>query len=933
MIYALPSQKQKYFMAITLPHRPNADLLEANYERWRKDPAAVDGVWAAFFEGFELGNASSKNGTGQPALPSTGAGSVSVTDSHWQSRVDQLVLSYRSLGHLKAHTNPLSTTAPDAPLLSLESLGFVPAELDRSASTALFGGSQPISLRELIAKLETVYCRHIGVEFAHIENPTVREWVRERFETAAATLPVAAETQKQMLRQILSVESFEKFLHTRFVGQKRFSIEGGESLLVALYGILENCPQHKVEEIVMGMAHRGRLSVINDFLQRPVSVMFAQFSENYMPDTVAGDGDVKYHLGYKTKRQLPGGYEVSVRLASNPSHLEAVNPVVQGMARARQHVRGDSAERSRVVAVLIHGDAAFAGQGVVAETLNMSQLEGYRTGGTIHLVVNNQIGFTTSPADARSSRYCTDVGKMISAPVFHVNGDDPIAVRVCSEIALEYRQKFKSDVILDIVCYRRHGHNEGDEPLFTQPVMYREISAHQTLGTIYRQDLLSRGVLTNEQASEFDAEFQARYESAFAEVKAAEQNKDLTKYSHSNVVFQPPFSHAPAETAISKSAFDDVCKALTSVPDDFRMLPRLKKFFLEKREQVWKDGHGFDWAFGEALAFGSLLAEGTPVRLSGQDCRRGTFSHRHAVLYDETNRERYTPLQHVAQKQGRFNVYNSLLSETAVLGFDYGYTLHFPELLCLWEAQFGDFGNGAQIIIDQFLAAGESKWQRPSGIVLLLPHGYEGQGPEHSSGRVERFLQLAAEDNMQVCNFTTPAQYFHALRRQMKREFRKPLIVMTPKSLLRAPECVSSEEEFISGHFQEILPGPLAGPAGKVTRVVFCSGKVYYDLLKRRDSNKITDVALVRVEQLYPLHTAKIQEVLKPFSKAKTFVWCQEEPENMGAWSFIRNQLADIVGKPLHYAGRDGASSPAVGALALHKIEQHALIEAAFSKA
>ncbi len=921
-------------MATTLPHRPNADLLEANYERWKKDPAALDGVWAAFFEGFELGNATSKNGAGQSngAAKSSGVGgSVVAGDAQWQSRVDQLVYSYRSLGHLKAHTNPLSASAPDAPLLSLESLGFSADELDRPASSALLDNARVFSLRELIARLEAIYCRHIGAEFAHIENPIVREWVREKFEAVAATLPVVPETQKQMLRQILSVESFEKFLHTRFVGQKRFSIEGGESLMVALHGILENCPQYKIEEIVMGMAHRGRLSVINDFLQKPVSVMFAQFSENYMPDTVAGDGDVKYHLGYKTKRQLPGGYEVSVRLASNPSHLEAVNPVVQGMTRARQHVRGDSVERSRVVAVLIHGDAAFAGQGVVAETLNMSQLEGYRTGGTIHLVVNNQIGFTTSPADARSSRYCTDVAKMISAPVFHVNGDDPISVRICTEIALEYRQKFKSDVILDIVCYRRHGHNEGDEPLFTQPVMYREISAHPTLGAIYRQDLLSRGVLSKEQASELDAEFSARYESAFAEVKEAEQNKNLTKYSHSNVVFQPPFSHAPAKTKISKATFDNVCKALTTIPSDFRMLPRLKKFFLEKRQQVWKEGQGYDWAFGEALAFGSLLAEGTPVRLSGQDCRRGTFSHRHAVLYDETNRERYTPLQHVAKKQGRFNVYNSLLSETAVLGFDYGYTLHFPELLCLWEAQFGDFCNGAQIIIDQFLAAGESKWQRPSGIVLLLPHGYEGQGPEHSSGRLERFLQLAAEDNIQVCNFTTPAQYFHALRRQMKREFRKPLVVMTPKSLLRAPECVSVETDFTEGSFQEILPGPLAGPAGKVTRVVFCSGKVYYDLLKHRDANKITDTALVRVEQLYPLHMDKIQEILKPFPKAKTFVWCQEEPQNMGAWSFIRNQLSDLVGKPLFYAGRDAASSPAVGAMSLHKIEQHALIEAAFA--
>lgn len=494
-------------MAITLPHRPNADLLEANYERWKKDPNTVDSVWAAFFEGFELGNATSKNGVvsgGNGSKKSNTGGDASFGDAQWQSKVDSLVHSYRSLGHLKAHTNPLSKTPPEAPLLSLDALGFTPSDLDKTAASVHFKNGQSQTLRELIANLEAIYCRHIGAEFAHIENPTTREWVRETFESAAAQFSVPAPTQKRMLRQILSVESFEKFLHTRFVGQKRFSIEGGESLMVALYGVLENCPQHKVEEIVMGMAHRGRLSVINDFLQKPVSVMFAQFSENYMPDTVAGDGDVKYHLGYKTKRQLEGGAEVSVRLASNPSHLEAVNPVVQGMARARQHVRGDSGDRSRVIPILIHGDAAFAGQGIVAETLNMSQLEGYRTGGTVHLVVNNQIGFTTSPADARSSRYCTDVAKMINAPVFHVNGDDPVAVRICAEIALAYRQKFKSDVVLDIVCYRRHGHNEGDEPLFTQPVMYREISAHPTLGTIYRQELLSGGILTKEEATELD---------------------------------------------------------------------------------------------------------------------------------------------------------------------------------------------------------------------------------------------------------------------------------------------------------------------------------------------------------------------------------------------------------------------------------------------
>ena len=504
-------------MATTLPHRSNADLLESNYEQWRLNPTSVDTAWAAFFEGFELGNAIQKNGGG----PQSAAVPAGAADAGWQTKVDQLVLSYRSLGHLKAHTNPLSSTPPQVDLLELKAFGFAPTDLDRQVSSSLFRNGQVLRLSDLIGALESIYCGRIGAEFTHIDNPTVREWVRDRFESLGAAHAISADTQRRMIRQILSVESFEKFLHTRFVGQKRFSIEGGESLMVALYGVLESCSRHKVEEIVMGMAHRGRLSVINDFLQKPISVMFAQFSENYVPDQVGGDGDVKYHLGYKTKRELPDGHQVSVRLSPNPSHLEAVNSVVEGIARARQHVRHDSEERSRVVAVLVHGDAAFAGQGVVAETLNMSQLEGYRTGGTIHIVVNNQIGFTTLPADARSSRYCTDVAKMISAPVLHVNGDDPVAVRMCAELALDYRQKFHADVVLDIVCYRRHGHNEGDEPLYTQPVMYREISAHPTLGTLYRQQLLGNGILTADEAAVLDREFEAHYESALQEVKTS----------------------------------------------------------------------------------------------------------------------------------------------------------------------------------------------------------------------------------------------------------------------------------------------------------------------------------------------------------------------------------------------------------------------------
>ncbi len=915
-------------MAISFATRFNADLIDQNYEKWRKDPASVDSTWAAFFEGFELGSVAQKNGA--PAAQKNG--SVTHEDVPLQTRVDGLVYAYRTLGHTIAHVDPLSQNRPENPLLSLRELGFEEKDLDLTVSSKFYLGGKKMKLREMISSLEKIYCGHISVEFMHIQNPRVRNWVRDRIETRPDDYGQGADVHLRMLRRILSVESFEHFLHTRFVGQKRFSIEGGESLIAALYGILESCPKHKVEEIAMGMAHRGRLSVIREFLGKSLGAMFAEFSENYIPDTVAGDGDVKYHLGYTTRRQVADGYEVELRLSANPSHLEAVNPVVQGMARARQRVRQDTENRSKVLAVLIHGDAAIAGQGIVAETLNMSQLPGYRIGGTVHLVINNQIGFTTSPADARSSRYCTDVAKMIEAPVFHVNGDDPEAVRYCAELAFEFRQQFKSDVVVDIYCYRRHGHNETDEPLFTQPLLYAEIESHRSVGTLYKQKLLDAGVLKAEDAQALAKEIEDRYEAAFVEVKQAEANKNLNRFSESNAVFQPPYSHAPVDTAITKETLDRLCKSLTTVPESFRVVPRLKKFFLEKRAQAARNGGPFDWAYAEALAFGSLLAEGTPVRLSGQDSRRGTFSQRHAVLYDEKTRERYIPLQNLDPNQARFCVYNSLLSENAVLGFDYGYSLNYPQLLCLWEAQFGDFVNGAQVIIDQFIASAESKWQRPSGIVLLLPHGYEGQGPEHSSARLERFLQLCAEDNIQVCNLTTPAQYFHLLRRQMKRAFRKPLVLMTPKSLLRHELCVSKAEDFTNDRFHEVLPGPLLDTAEKVTRVIFCCGKVYYDLLKYREAQKRSDIAIIRIEQLYPLDEAQIKEAVKPFANAKTFVWCQEESQNMGAWTYIGWQLRRLLEPNLvWYAGRNASASPAVGAKALHDKEQKLLLEDAFT--
>ena len=911
-------------MAISFATRFNADLLDQNYERWRNDPTSVDPTWSAFFEGFELGAGQSKNGA--PTRPD-GA----VPEAPLQTRVDGLVYAYRTLGHTIADLDPLAKVRPENPLLKLRELGFDEKDLDLTVSSRFFLGGQQMKLREMIASLATIYCGHIGAEFMHIQNPRVRNWVREKLERRAPDTSVPAEIQKRVLRQLAKVESFEHFLHTKYQGQKRFSLEGGESLIIALYGVLENCRERGVEELCMGMAHRGRLSIIAEFLRKPFKLIFTEFSENYIPKTVAGDGDVKYHLGYVTLRKPKGGGEVEVRLSANPSHLEAVNPVVQGMTRARQRIRKDIVERAKVVAILIHGDAAFAGQGIVAETLNMSQLQGYRTGGTIHLIVNNQIGFTTLPADARSTYYCTDVAKMIEAPILHVNGDDPLAVRACAELALEFRQQFKRDIVIDIYCYRRYGHNEADDPVSTQPTMYADIETHPSVGTLFERRLIENGIVTPEEAAALHKEMDDRHEKALADVKAAEKDQGSDKFTGSTAVAQPAYSHDPIETGVPEEVLAKVVRALTTVPIGFKVQPKLKNFLLAKRAKIWADGGPFDWSYGEALGIGSILLEKTAVRLSGQDCRRGTFSQRNAYLYDQKTGESYCGLKSIDPEQGQLCIYNSLLSEEGVLGFDYGYSLNYPQMLCLWEAQFGDFANGAQVIIDQFISCAESKWQRPSSIVLLLPHGYEGQGPEHSSARLERFLQLCAEDNMQVCNLTTPAQYFHVLRRQVKRPFRKPLVLMTPKSLLRLEAATSRATDFTKDRFHEILPGPLLGEATEVERVVFCSGKIYYDLLKYRNERQLKNVAFVRVEQLYPLHHAEITACLKEYPKADTFVWCQEESENMGAWSHIAPQLRRILGKEPLYAGRAASASPAVGSLAIHKREQQCVVEEAVS--
>jgi 2-oxoglutarate dehydrogenase E1 component len=925
-------------MRTTIAARANLELIDENYRRWQENPASVDPSWSAFFEGFELGNLPQKNGAAVAAAPRAG-----VRESPLQARVDGLVYAYRTLGHTIARVNPLAEKRPENPQLSLRELGFSEKDLDLRVSSKFFLDNEETKLREMIARLEKIYADSIGAEFMHIQNTRIRNWVLHRLESRPDKRHTARAVQIALLRALLEAESFEVFLHSRYVGQKRFSLQGAESLMVILDTVLHKCPAAGVEEICMGMAHRGRLNVLANFLKKSLRIIFTEFSDNYIPELVSGDGDVKYHLGYHTVRKLSSGAEVEIRLSANPSHLEAVDPVVEGTARARQRIRGDTEHRRKVLPLLIHGDAAFAGQGIVAETLNMSQLHGYGTGGTVHVVVNNQIGFTTLPEDARSSMYATDIAKMIEVPIFHVNGDDPLAILFVSQLAIDFRQEFGRDIVIDMYCYRRYGHNEGDEPAFTQPDLYAKIDKHPSAAQLYKRELLEAGILSEDDSASLETEFDLRLEMALDNVREIEKEKAgaQAKFKESTAIFQPDYTSSSVSTAISEKTLKTIVDALTHVPDDFNVQPKIKRIVLEHRRKVFESGGPFEWHYAELLAFGSLLLEGTPVRLSGQDSARGTFSTRHAILYDAKTGAPYVSLMHLAEKpasaearagrQARICIYNSPLSEAGVLGFDYGYSLDYPSLLCLWEAQFGDFVNGAQTIIDQFIVSAESKWQRPSGIVLLLPHGYEGQGPEHSSARLERFLQSCAEDNIQVCNLTTSAQYFHVLRRQMKRKFIKPLIIMTPKSLLRADFASSRAEEFTSGKFEEILGSPKAGPAEKMERVILCSGKVYYDLLNYRAEKEIDNAAIIRVEQLYPLAEKKLREMMKPYPKNAKLVWCQEESQNMGAWSFIEPRLRKMFGREIAYAGRAASASPAVGALVLHKRRQAALVADAFS--
>jgi 2-oxoglutarate dehydrogenase E1 component len=932
----------------SLPTHANASVIEAAYEAWLKDHNSVDPTWRAFFQGFALAS----NGT--PPLTALAAAmgdetrkdaTAPIIDSLKQSRVHHLINTYRSIGHLEAHLDPLSDAPAPHPKLALDHLHLGENDLDTVFDIGTYLGGGQMKLRDIISNLRLTYCGYVGVEYMHIQDSEVRTWLQEKMETSRNQPDFSKAERIRILRRVHKAELFERFLHTKYVGQKRFSLEGGETMIAAVDSIIEACPDCGVAEVALGMAHRGRLNILTSVMRKSFDVLFEQFSENYIPDAVGGDGDVKYHLGYEAVLETASGKKVEIRLAANPSHLEIVNPVVEGKARARQRIRGGREFRHTVLPLLIHGDAAFAGQGVVAETLNFSQLPGYRTGGTLHIIVNNQIGFTTVPSEARSTRYCTDVAKMIEAPIFHVNGDEPESVCMIAELALAFREKFARDVVIDMYCYRKHGHNETDEPAFTQPLLYKKIATHPQISAVLSQELIAAGIITPEEAEAIKAEYLGALEKNLEKAKAAETAKtaeraalEQRKFVGSTAVFQPDYHFKPVPTHVTPAALERVVQGLTTLPADFKPNPKIKRF-LDARLHAFQGGGPIDWGFAEALAFGTLLMEGTPVRLSGQDCERGTFSHRHAVLHDAETDSTYAPLKHLSAEQAQFCVYNSLLSEAAVLGFDYGYSLDYPSMLCIWEAQFGDFGNGAQVVIDQFISSGESKWQRTSGIVLLLPHGYEGQGPEHSSARLERFLQLCAENNIQVANITTPGNFFHALRRQMKREFQKPLIVMSPKSLLRHPAATSQIQEFTGQNFQEVIDDAaytgsettaLSAGAVAPARLILCSGKVYYDLDDYRVKHKVTDTAIVRVEQLYPLHRKRLEEIATKYAGAK-LVWAQEESENMGAWSWIAPQLEDVFGRKPLYAGRDASASPAVGSLALHKIELAAFLKQAYT--
>jgi 2-oxoglutarate dehydrogenase E1 component len=881
-----------------------------------------------FFAGLE---ASGNGGNGKAVYPAPLPPGVSRAAGPTIGVFD-LIHSYREYGHLIAKLDPLGHNPESHPLLEVSEFGFGDADLDRSVDCPTFNGCDRARLGELVRLLRETYCGTIGVEYTDIFDKDQRSWLERRIEPTLNRPSLSADERKNVLLHVTAAERFEQFLHTKYVGQKRFSLEGGESLIPMLDELIEEAGDIGVEEVVMGMAHRGRLNVLAHILRKPYEMIFSEFEGAFLPADVQGDGDVKYHLGYSNNHVTNKNRKVHISLSSNPSHLEAINPVVQGIVRAKQNHLGDL-ERERVLPILIHGDASFTGQGLVSETLSLSELAGYRTGGTIHIIINNQIGFTTSPQDFRFTRYPSDVAKEIQAPVFHVNGDDPEAAVHAARLAIAFRQHFKVDVIIDLVCYRRHGHNEADDPSFTQPVMYQEIAAHRTTRDLYAERLIKEGAVTEDEVGRIDTELRETFDNALNYARDFMPRQQVFALGGLWKGMQWAGDDWGAKTEVSAERLRQVMDGVLRVPMGFTPHPKVKRLMEQRAAMLEPDGD-IDWGCAEMLAFGTLLLEGHMIRLSGQDSGRGTFSHRHAVLYDKETSERYVPLDHLSQEQGRFVIIDSMLSEAAVLGFEYGFSTADPNNLVIWEAQFGDFANGAQVIIDQFIASGESKWQRMSGLVMLLPHGYEGQGPEHSSARLERYLQLCAENNIQVCNLTTPAQYFHVLRRQLHRKFRKPLIIMSPKSLLRHKLAVSRPADLTERSFRTVLPEIDAIDAKKVRRLLLCSGHVFYTLLAARRDRGIDDIAIARVEQLYPCPYEELQQVVRSYPQVDEVFWVQEEPWNMGAWHAMHRRLMRVVpeGCLVEYAGRRAAASPAIGSYKKHQQEEADLINIALGR-
>ncbi|WP_216688167.1 2-oxoglutarate dehydrogenase E1 component [Hymenobacter siberiensis] len=942
----------------------NADAvaIETLYQAYQQNPESVDFGWRKFFEGFDFSqqfpegaplvpgaavNGSALTTTASPApgprpqpddygvlntLASTNnapglASGAPASDK--ETAVRNLIHAFRSRGHLRAKTNPVRERKDRKPRLDLADFGLSEADLDtafRNGEVLGLGGQA--KLRDIVAALEKIYTGPIGFEYMSIRDPQVLDWFREKVERDSLAFNPGAEYKKRILKKLNEAVVFENFLHTKFLGQKRFSLEGGETTIPALDAIIGKGAELGVKEVMIGMAHRGRLNVLANIMGKTYEQIFSEFEGTAVPDLTMGDGDVKYHMGYSSEVETSTGLKVNLKLAPNPSHLEAVNPVVEGFVRAKiEHQYGG--DYHQILPILIHGDAALAGQGIGYELTQMSQLEGYKTGGTIHFVINNQVGFTTDFEDARSSIYSTDLAKIIDAPVLHVNGDDPEAVVFAVQLATEYRQQFHADIFIDMVCYRRHGHNESDEPKFTQPTLYNLISKHQNPREVYNTMLVQRGDVDAELAAQMDKEFRETLQARLDLVKQAPlpyKYQALENEWRSLRRSTPEDFEQSPETGISAESVEKVAKALTTIPDGFKPIKQIDNLLKERRKMFYET-RVLNWAAGELLAYGSLLTEKHIVRVSGQDVQRGTFSHRHAVLHDAETSAPYNSLNNIEGENQKLSIYNSLLSEYAVLGFEFGYGMANPTALVVWEAQFGDFANGAQTMIDQFVVSSESKWQRMNGLVMLLPHGYEGQGPEHSNARPERFLQLAAENNIVVANITTPANFFHALRRQLTWSFRKPLVVMSPKSMLRHPLCVSPLEEFTGGHFREVLGDDFA-EAKKVKRVLLCSGKVYYDLLDEQRTSDRKDVAIVRLEQLHPFPKKQLDAELAKYGKAKIY-WVQEEPENMGYWNFMlrymRRELEDVI-------SRKPSASPATGYNKIHVKEQKELVARAFDK-